>query len=143
MNNNTAVVAPAPETTKALDILQIENMINGQLTLLGELKDKHRAEKSALDDTFKNDKKYRELDDAAKSAASVRSNYKKAFLKDPAVAEATARVEGLKDEIKDAKKALSDYLREYKRITHENKFETKDGQMCLIEEMYKLVVKPA
>lgn len=128
-----------PGTGQALDIMTIENMINAQMVDIEKMKEEMKLVKSSYDDTFKNDAKFKELDDKAREAGKVKNTYKQTLLKEPAVAELSNKLDGLKGEVKDLQDGLSDYLREYYRLSGMTQFETKDGEVLQIVNVFKLV----
>jgi hypothetical protein len=131
----------SPETNRALDMMQLENMIHTQLSDISKIREETKELKSMFDDAFKNDATFKDLDEKAKDVAKKRNTYKTAMLKDPAVAQANQQYLAKKDELKDMQSALSDYLREYARSTGLNQFETADGDILEIVQTFKLVRK--
>ena len=122
-----------------MDIVQIEEYIHQQMADIAKVKDEMRLVKSMVDDTYLNDARYRELEANAKETAKVKNAYKKAMQNDPALAEQVNKLDSLKADMKDMKTALSEYLREFKRISGLTKFESRDGQQLTIFEYCKLV----
>jgi hypothetical protein len=116
-------------------------MINRQLLDIDKKKDEVKLLKASLDDAFKNDIKYREFEDKVKEATRLRTTYKQAMMKDPAIAQANVNYINAKDDLKDMQSALSDYLKEYKRISNLTQFETDNGEILQIAEYFKLVRK--
>jgi hypothetical protein len=131
--------SPSAGKNKALDIMQIENMINSQMVDIDKKRDDVKLLKSTFDDAFKNDAKYREFDDKVKEANRLKTTYKQAMMKDAAIAQANSAFLNGRDELKDMQMALSDYLKEYHRVTGLTQFETSDGQMLEIVQSFKLV----
>ncbi len=129
------------DTQKALSILQVEDLINRQMEEIEKMRDDTRMMKSAYDDAFKNDAKFREFDEKTKEAGKLKKQYVQGMKKDPAIANAESQYLAKKDELKDAQTGLSEYLREYNRISGMTQFETKDGQMLEIVQTFKLVKK--
>lgn len=129
------------ESSQALSILQVEEYINQQMKDIGKMREEMKMIKSSVDDTFQNDAQYKEFEEKAKEAAKNKNAYKKQMMNDPAVAELVNKLDGMKAEVKDMQVALSDYLREYNRISGMNQFETHDGEMLEIVNTFKLVKK--
>ena len=130
-----------PETAQALGIVQIEEYINQQMTDISKLREEMRLVKSTVDDAFQNDAQYRELEQKSKEAAKVKNTYKKQMMNDPAVADQSNKLDGMKSEMRDMSVALSDYLREYNRLSGMTQFETRDGEVLEIVNVFKLVKK--
>jgi hypothetical protein len=127
------------ETNSALGMLRIEDMINRHMSDMAKSREELKMVKDSYEDSFKNDAKYREFEDKAKDAAKQKNAYKQAMLKEPALAELSAKLDRMKGEVKDMQMALSDYLREYNRATGLMQFETQDGQVLEIVQVFKLV----
>lgn len=126
---------------QALSIMQIERCVNKQLEDNAKLKNKAREHKMAIDDALQNDSEYRRLDQAVKDANRAKRAYKQRFMADPAIQQQVTAWDGIKSELKDGQIALSDYLREYQRVSGMNQFETSDGQVLEIVSIHKLVRK--
>lgn len=136
-----ASTADNPDTAKAFNILQVEDLINRQMADIEKMREDVKLLKSSYEDIFKNDAKYREFDDKMKDAKKQVTAYKQAMMKDPSVAAANQNYMQKKDELKDLQLGLSDYLREYNRVSGMTQFETKDGQVLEIVQTFKLVKK--
>lgn len=80
------------------------------------------------------DSTYQEHDKAAKEAAKVRNGTKSQLLKDPAVSQTIQKIKDLKVELKEHQSSLSDYLREYERMSGTREIE--DGQGDILEIIY-------
>jgi len=126
-------------TQKALSILQVEDLINRQMADIEKMRDESKMMRSAFEDAFKNDAKFREFDEKTKEAGKLKKQYVEGMKKDPAIANAEQQYNVKKDELKDAQVGLSEYLKEYNRISGMTQFETKDGQMLEIVQTFKLV----
>lgn len=125
----------------ALSIMQIEDLINRQMADIEKVRDEVKLLKSSYEDIFKNDAKFRELDDKAKEAAKLKKAYQQAMSKDPSVSKAAEDFQRKREELKDLQIGLSDYLREYSRVSGMTQFETPDGRMLEIVQTFKLVKK--
>ncbi len=134
-------VRSSPETNQAMGIMQIESYINAQMTDIAKLRDMMKDISSSYNDAFANDASYRDLDAKAKEAAKVKNNYKKQMMGDPALQDLANKLDGMKSEMRDLQTALSDYLREYNRVSGLTQFETKDGEILEIVNVFKLVKK--
>ncbi|MFW5703602.1 MAG: hypothetical protein ACOCXQ_02100 [Patescibacteria group bacterium] len=129
------------ETNQAMSILQIEEMVNQQMRDIAKIREEMKLVKGTVDDAFQNDAQYRELENKAKEAAKLKTTYKKQMMNDPAIAEQANKLDGMKSEIRDMQIALSDYLREYNRVSGMLQFETQDGEVLEIVNTFKLVKK--
>ncbi len=122
-------------------VLNLENLIknnNGQIAKLAtELADAREM----LKDAFEGDVTYKEHADAAKEANKVKTATKAQILKQPQVAGLAAKVKSLTSEVKELKEGLSDYLKEFNRLSGINEIEGEDGELLEIVYVAKLVRK--
>ncbi|MDO8573137.1 MAG: hypothetical protein Q7R77_00095 [Candidatus Daviesbacteria bacterium] len=128
MDNNDGALLP-----------KIEEMIKTHLTQIDELQVQIAERKDMLDDIFVNDETYKEHDKLAKEASRIKSNTKKEIMKRSDAAELAAKLTSLKSEQKELKTGLSDYLREYQRLSGSNEIEGDDGEIREIVYTAKLV----
>lgn len=129
------------ESSNTQLIMNMEGLIKNLMSTL----DKQQAEagvfKDTLNDIFENDETYQEHSKLAKEAAKVKSNTKRQILKQPQAADLDNKIRTLKSEIKENKASLSDYLREYQRMSGINEIEGSDGELLEIVYDAKLVRK--
>lgn len=122
-------------------LLRIEEMIKTHLQQIEALSEDITKRKDMLDDIFLNDETYQEHDKVAKEAAKIRSKTKQEILKRPDVADLSNKLKALKSEKKELQTGLSDYLREYQRLSGSNEIEGEDGELREIVYTAKLVKK--
>ncbi|MDO8618553.1 MAG: hypothetical protein Q7R49_01255 [Candidatus Daviesbacteria bacterium] len=131
------------KSTDAQLLIRIEEMIKTHLTQIENLSEEATKHKEMIDDIFGNDPTYQEHDKLAKEAARVRSKTKSEIMKKPAVADLANKLRALKSEKTELQTGLSDYLREYQRLSGSNEIEGDDGEMREIVYVAKLVKKSA
>ncbi len=138
-----AQVDEAPPTVNSGNeaelLLRIEEMVKTHITQIDNLQEEITKRKEMVDDIFGNDETYQEHDKIAKEAAKIRSGTKAQIMKRPDVADLTSKLKELKSEQSDLKTGLSDYLREYQRLSGSNEIEGDDGEMREIVYTAKLV----
>lgn len=122
-------------------LLNMESMIKTLISSTDKLRDELELNKGMLDDILDNDPTFKEHSDLAKEAAKVKSNTKREVLKQPQAAELAGKVQSLRSQIKENKASLSDYLREYQRMSGVNEIEGEDGEVREIVFIAKLVNK--
>lgn len=122
-------------------IMNMENMIKSVMSTLDKLKIDMGAFQETLNDIFENDETYQEHSKLAKEASKVKSNTKRQILKQPQAGDLDNKIRTLKSEIKENKASLSDYLREYQRMSGINEIEGTDGELLEIVYDAKLVRK--
>jgi uncharacterized protein YlxW (UPF0749 family) len=127
------------EETAADLLINLESSIKEHIASIDTSKVELKKLKEMLADTYRNDSTYQEHDKAVKEATKIRSKTKSELLKQPAVADLSAKVRELSGEVKDFQAALSDYLREYMRLSGSNEIEGDDGEVREIVYVAKLV----
>lgn len=135
------VETPAEEADSSNDatlLLRIEEMIKTHLTQIDSLSEDITKHKDMLDDIFVNDETYQEHDKTAKEAARIRTKTKQEILKRADAADLSNKLKALKSEKKELQTGLSDYLREYQRLSGANEIEDSDGELRQIVYVAKL-----
>lgn len=127
------------EETPAELLGNLESSIKEHIVSIDTSKTELKKLKEMLSDMFANDPIYQEHDKAAKEAAKIRTKTKSELLKQPATAELHNKIKELSSELKDLQNALSDYLREYQRLSGSNEIEGDDGEVREIVYVAKLV----
>lgn len=125
----------------AMLLLRIEEMIKTHISQIDQLQEQITERKEILDDIFKNDETFQEHDKVAKEASRIRSNTKQQIMKRPDVADLAEKVKNLKSEKVELEEGLSDYLREYQRLSGLQEIEGEDGQIREIIYIAKLIKK--
>lgn len=132
MDSNDAVLLP-----------KIEEMIKTHLSQIGDLQEEITKHRDMVNDIFAQDETFQEHDKAAKEAARIKSNTKKEIMKRADVADLANKLKSLKSEQGELKTGLSDYLREYQRLSGSNQIEGEDGEVRDIVFVAKLVKRSA
>ena len=125
----------------AMLLVRIEEMIKTHIGQIDDLQAEITKRRDMVNDIFANEEIFQEHDKVAKEAVRVRNNTKKEIIKRSDVAELTNKLKELKSEQKELRGGLSDYLREYQRLSGSNEIETDDGQVREIVYSAKLVKK--
>lgn len=133
--------APASEESRADIVLNMESMIRSHMSSIAQLKQEAEKNQGLLDGIFDNDPTYQKHCEAAKEASRIKSATKQQILKQPQAAELFEKVKNLKAELKDMQVALSDYLREYQRLSGLNQIEDDEGEVHEIVYTAKLIKK--
>ncbi len=122
-------------------LLNMENLIKNHVSQIDKIGAELAEQKTMLADIFANDPIYQEHEQAAKEANKVKIQTKAQILKQPQAAQIAAQAKSLTSEVKELRQALSDYLREYARMTGANEIQGEDGEMREIVYTVKLVKK--
>ncbi len=127
-----------PDATVLLDL---ETLIKTHISGIDSRKEELKKLKEMLSGIFTNDPTYTEHEKLAKEANKVKSATKSQLLKAPNAADLANKIKTLITEAKEMDGALSDYLREYQRLSGSNEIEGDDGQVREIVYVAKLVKK--
>lgn len=131
----------ADTTDSAQVLVDLEQLIKTNVATIDRNKVELKKQKEMLDSALQNDETYRLHNEEAKKAAKQKGATKVQILSQPGNRALAEKVKELAAEIKEANSALSDYLREYARISGTNEIETDDGQVREIVYTAKLVKK--
>lgn len=124
---------------KKNDLTTVTNLIQGYIGNLDRASEELKAHKQMLLDSFANDPTYREHDGKVKEAVKVRTATKQQILKQPTLAELSAKVKEMAESVKGMKEALSGYLQDYAKMTGSREFEDAEGGLREIVYVARLV----
>lgn len=127
----------------AILLVKIEEMIKTHISQIDTLTEDVKKHKEMMDDIFKNDEVFGEHDKVAKEANRIKSKTKSEIMKRPDVADLANKLKALRSEKMELNEGLSDYLREYQRLSGSNEIEGEDGELREIVYVAKLVKKSA
>ena len=122
-------------------LLNLDDMIKSHLSSIDRMSDELKKQNDMLNAIFENDPTYQEHTKAAKEAARVKSATKQQILKQPQAADLNLKVKNMRSEMKQLQEALSDYLKEYQRLSGANEIEGDDGEVREIVYTAKLIKK--
>lgn len=152
MNNQTddAPVVDAdvvPSTDKPSDdngaqvLLDLEQLIKTNIANIDRGKAELKKQREMLTSALENDETYRLHNEEAKKAAKQKAQTKYQIMQQPQNKQLAEKIKTIAADIKEADGALSDYLREYQRLSGTNEIETEDGEVREIVYVAKLVKK--
>lgn len=128
-------------TDDASVVLNMESMIKTLIASQEKLKEEIEKHQDLLDGILENDSTYQEHSEAAKEAAKIKSATKQQILKQPQAADLANKVKTFRSELKENKASLSDYLKEFQRMSGISEIEGNDGEIREIVFTAKLVNK--
>ncbi len=121
--------------------LNLEGMIHRYLSDIEKIRGQMKTQKEMLEAAFQNDATYAQQDAVVKAEMKKKNEIKHKILKTPAVAIVNDKVKQLREEIKDAQEALSQYVQKYQESTGLNQIMSEDGEVREIVIVTKLVRK--
>jgi hypothetical protein len=126
--------------TKDVDMIaNLEQSIKSAISTIDLQKSELTKLNEMVTGVLENDATYQEHAKLAKEAAKVKAATRKELLKQTAVAATVSKVKELHMEVKEQQQALSEYLREYQRMSGSNEIEGDDGEVREIVYMAKLI----
>lgn len=136
-------VATTAQSDEATVLLSLEQMIKHHTSSIEKNKVELKKHRQQLSDAYENDPTFREHDKLAKEAAKVKQETKHQITKQPAVMIIADKAKSMAQEVKELEAALSDYLKEYQRMTGANEIEGEDGELREIVSTVKLIKRSA
>lgn len=122
-------------------LLELERTIKNHITDIDRKRVELKKQREMMESALMNDETYRLHTEEAKKAAKVKGTTKLQILQLPENRQLSENVKDLSTEIRELNTALSDYLREYERMSGSNEIETDDGEVREIVYVAKLVKK--
>lgn len=139
-NDQQDLTTDASENSDTTQLLRVEELIKANIAKIDSLQLEINKSREMVDNALTSDETYREHDRLAKEAAKVRSKTKSEIMKQPAVATLAGKLKELKEQQKELKNILGDYLADYQRMSGANTIEI-DGEVREIVYVPKLVKK--
>lgn len=133
--------APVETSTDATMILELESMIKNSLTTIDRNKSELKKLKEMLESALTNDEGYTDASEKAKEAAKIKGKAKLNVLANPATKQIDEKIKDLSADIKELNLGLSEYLREYQRLSGASEIEGEDGEIREIVYTAKLIKK--
>ena len=130
---------PADNSVQVL--LDLEQLIKTHVANIEKGKGELKKLKEMLTSALENDETYRLHNEEAKKSAKQKAATKYQIIQQQQNRELDEKIKSLSTEIKELDTALSDYLREYARMSGTNEIETSDGEVREIVYVAKLVKK--
>ena len=124
-------------------LTDLEALIKTHIATIDKAKADLKRQREMITSALENDETYRLHNEEAKKAAKTRSQTRFQILEKPENKVLVERAHELSSSIKEQDGALSDYLREYQRMSGTNEIETDDGQVREIVYVAKLIKKPS
>ena len=116
------------DTTNQADvIINLEQLIKGHASNIDRLKVELKKHKEMLDDIFNNDSVYKDHSEKVKEATRIKTATRQQILKRPDVSVLANKLKDMKISVKELEGALSEYLREYQKMTGVNEIEAENG----------------
>lgn len=122
-------------------ILTLESTIKQHIAQIDRNKVELKKQREMLESALLNDETYRLHTEEAKKAAKQKAKTKFQILEQAENKALAEKVKELSSDVRSLNAALSEYLREYARMSGTNEIETDDGEVREIVYVAKLVKK--
>ena len=129
------------DTNGATILLELEATIKNHISLIDKNKAELKKQREMLESALLNDETYRLHTEEAKKATKTKALTKYQILQLPANKVLADKVKELATQNRELDSALSDYLREYMRMSGTTEIETDEGEVREIIYVAKLVKK--
>lgn len=133
--------AQSAQTASADTVLELEQMIKTNVTLVDRNKAELKRLKEMLESALTNDETYRAAAEKAKEANKEKGKAKASVMQNSATKQLAEKVKDMTQENKDLAVAQSEYLREYAKLSGTNEIEGEDGEVREIVYVAKLIKK--
>lgn len=122
-------------------LLTLESTIKQHIAQIDRNKAELKKQREMLESALLNDETYRLHTEEAKKAAKQKAQTKFQILEQQENKVLAEKVKDLSSDVRSLNSALSEYLREYARMSGTNEIETDDGEVREIVYVAKLVKK--
>lgn len=120
-------------------IQNLENLIKNQSAQIEKLRSELKQHKSMLADYFQNDETYKSHEAKAKEATRIKTATKQQLLKAPQAMNIDSKLKDIQSTVKELEQSLSEYLREYHRLSGIDTITDDTGETKQIVYTAKLV----
>ncbi len=128
-------------TSAAVNIIQLENIINGYLGDIERLQRDLKEQGQMFRDTLENDAEYAACVTKAREISKEKKSIQDKLIQDPSLALVESKIRDLKSEVKETQRALSDYLQQYYELSGLRQITGTDGEIRDMVTIIKLVKK--
>ena len=131
------------QTNPAGDIINVENLINSYNLKLDSLTRDLHEQKGMLQSILDNDSEYTQLDQEAQKISKTKSVARQKVLKQSNAVSIIDKTKEIKNELREVKIAMSDYLTQYITLSGSRQIEAPDGTLMDIIYSARLIKKRA
>jgi hypothetical protein len=139
--NNPDETVPSQTDNSAQVLLDLESLIKTHIANIDKGKAELKKQREMLSSVLLNDETYRTHEEEAKKASKTKAQTRFQIMQLQGNKVLADKVKEIALEIKEQDAALSDYLREYQKMSGATEIETDDGVIREIVYVAKLVKK--
>jgi len=138
-NKATQTTLPADTNKEVTSLFTIENLIKTHISHIETVKTELGKQVEMMNDIQNNDPEFKAAADQGKEINKKRAEAKQNILKSPSNASLNQKIKDMRQELKDLKGALSNYLQQYQKIADTDQIESEDGEVRQIVYSARLV----
>lgn len=128
-DKNTQTTLPAGTNEEVTNLFAIENLIKTHISHIETVKTELGKQVEMMNDILSNDPGFKEATDQGKEVNKKKAEAKQNILKSPSNASLNQKIKDMRQEIKELKGALSNYLQQYQKIADTDQIESEDGEV--------------
>ena len=127
--NTNQTKLPEGINTAVTSLFAIENLIKTHISHIDTVKIELAKQAEMFNDILNNDAGYKKASDEGKEVNKKKAEAKQNILKSPSNASLNQKIKDMRQEIKELKNALSNYLQQYQKIADTDQIESEDGEV--------------
>ena len=128
-DKNTQTTLPAGTNEEVTNLFAIENLIKSHISHIETVKIELSKQNEMMNDVLANDPGYKDAADQGKEVNKKKAEAKQNVLKSPSNASLNQKIKDMRQELKELKNALSNYLQQYQKIADTDQIESEDGEV--------------
>jgi len=137
--NTTQTTLPSGTNEQVTNLFALENLIKTHVSHIEAVKTELAKQAEMMADVCANDPAYKEATEAGKEINKKKAEAKQNILKSPSNASLNQKIKDMKQEMKELRNALSNYLQQYQKIADTDQIESEDGEVRQIVYQARLV----
>lgn len=137
--NQNQTTLPTGTNEAVTSLFAIENLIKTHIAHIDTVKIELQKQAEMFNDILNNDSDYKKAADEGKEINKKKAEAKQNILKSPSNASLNQKIKDMRQEIKELKGALSNYLQQYQKIADTDQIETGDGEVRQIQYSAHLI----
>src|SRR5258708_7418352 len=122
-------------------LMSLEELIKRHISSIEKLQIEGKKHKEMFDDAFEGSVVYKEHADKAKEAQKQKAATRQEILKQPQIIQLADKIKTMREESRELKLALSDYLVEYQRLSGLKEIQDEQGEFREIINSAKAIKK--
>lgn len=120
---------PAGTNETVTSLFAIENLIKTHISHIDTVKLEMSKQVEMFNDVLNNDEGYKKASEEGKEVNKKKAEAKQNVLKSPSNASLNQKIKDMRQEMKELKNALSNYLQQYQKIADTDQIESEDGEV--------------